>query len=378
MPNSKEETGTVLASGLPQQLVAAWVFAVVTIWLIAIALAYFAPTPERLGASRTVIQVLSSWDGEHYAEIARNGYTAEHPERRRLAFFPLLPSISRLFGGATFAPLAGILLSQLSLLGSMILLGKLAYENAQKPVRLQPGFWLLVNPLGFYFHVYYAESLFLFFTLLLVWYFQRRNSWAAVPGLLAALTRPTAVTLPVIFLWETVRAFRRREKWLLGLICTIAPLAGLFIYLSYVAYVTEDIFGYIRIQSQWGSRWSFPFFQLFSDLLGFLVSLRNGSLRSVDQIVRLAYSFSILALLVWGWKKINPAYISYLVVSMLFIHSQEPHRSSARYEVSLFPVFLLLAQTVVARKGIAWFVAGLMIAAQILLFIRHADWVWVA
>jgi hypothetical protein len=96
-------------------LVVAWLIAELTIWVLAWPI--FA-TSHRAGLSlpRSPVDVLSTWDGGHYATIARNGYSTVGADAHNFSFFPLLPIVSRLLGGAEHAVLAGILLNQLCLL----------------------------------------------------------------------------------------------------------------------------------------------------------------------------------------------------------------------------------------------------------------------
>jgi hypothetical protein len=54
------------------------------------------------------VEVLSTWDGRWYANIASSGYSVEDKNIRRFAFFPLLPAIARILGGPSHAVLAGI------------------------------------------------------------------------------------------------------------------------------------------------------------------------------------------------------------------------------------------------------------------------------
>ena len=86
-------------------LVAAWLIVEVTIWASAWAIG-------RAGLSfpQSPVDVLSTRDGTHYSAIARNGYLTEGAEVRRFQFFPLLPAISRLLGGARARP--GTLIAQ--------------------------------------------------------------------------------------------------------------------------------------------------------------------------------------------------------------------------------------------------------------------------
>ena len=100
---------------------------------------------SRAGLSfpRSPVDVLSTWDGTHYSTIARNGYLTEGAEVRRFEFFPLLPAISRLLGGAEHAALAGIVLNQLCLLVNILLIGRLVRDGGppSSPVSQGSGYW---------------------------------------------------------------------------------------------------------------------------------------------------------------------------------------------------------------------------------------------
>jgi len=146
-------------------LVACWFIAVLTVWILAAGIAEFFPLANDSNVPRSAIEILSSWDGEHYTEIASNGYSIDGADRRRFAFFPLLPTVAGLLGGQSHAALAGILFSQICYLGCIILLNNIVLGKKPTPLHLQPGFWLLVSPLSFFFLVFYTESLFLFLTI---------------------------------------------------------------------------------------------------------------------------------------------------------------------------------------------------------------------
>ena len=168
-------------------LVVAWLIVEFTVWVLAWGIGSFA-TPHRTGLSlpQSPVDVLSTWDGTHYTTIARNGYSIVGANAREFDFFPLLPIFSRLLGGAEHAVLAGILLNQLCLLISVLLIGKLVKgrEEGGPAARISddPGFWILVTPVSFFFSVYYTESLLLLFSLLLCIAYQRIGlAWRVWP-----------------------------------------------------------------------------------------------------------------------------------------------------------------------------------------------------
>src|SRR5262249_42900950 len=148
----------------------------------------------------TPVEALMSWDGKHYYAIARNGYSAQGPQSSNVAFFPLLPLVARFIGGQRATVLAGILLNQICLLGSVLLLARIAREGEEGALYEEPGFWLLVHPLAFFLSAFYAESLFLFLTIFMVATYRKKLvGITCLVGFLAGLTRPTAVCLPALF-----------------------------------------------------------------------------------------------------------------------------------------------------------------------------------
>ena len=363
-----------------QSLIAGWFIVVLTVWILAAVVDQYIPPARGAGISRTAVEVLSTWDGRWYADIALNGYTVEGQAIRRFAFFPMLPAIARLLGGQSHTILAGILFGQLCLLGSLFLINRLAEVNSETPLRQQPGFWLLISPLSFFFSVFYTESIFLFLTLLSIIVCRTGRFWfASLFGVMTGLTRPTAICLPVIFLWWAMRSLHERRRCLGLLLCAAAPFAGIALYVGTVSYILGDPGGYVQIQRQgWESQWSLPFAHMFRDLTNSFYALIQAQIPSLGEIVRPLSSLSIMFLLFWGWRNCDPAFLVYVIVSMMFIHSLEPTRSTLRYELVLFPMFLLVAQVMSPHPRLTWVVSAVMLVMQVVLFTRHVSWRWVA
>jgi hypothetical protein len=376
---SDEPCGT--ASRVVTKLIVAWAIAELLVWGVAAYVGRTIPSPKHFAEfPRTPVEALSSWDGSHYAAIASQGYSIEGAESRRLNLFPLLPAVARLLGGSSHAPLAGILLSQFCLLGSMLLLTKLAPEGPGAPLRLQPGFWLLVSPLGFFLSAFYTESLFLFLSLLIVLACRSdRLAAIGVAGVLAGLTRPTAIFLPVFPALEALQRYRQGTRWRGLLFCAATPLVGIALYVIYVGYLVGDPFGYLNIHRRWGNEWTLPFRPLLETLVDFARQiLWSRQVGPVDKIVAVCSSIGVLALMIWGWRRVQVAFIGYVVVTMLLIHAELPFRATARYELVLFPVFLLLPHTFAGYRYFAPVVAGIFAVVQLLLAVRFMSWKWVA
>ena len=82
--------------------------------------------------------------------------------------------------------------------------------------------------------------------------------------------------------------------------------------------------------------------------------------------------------MLWGWRRIDWPMFAYLAVSMAFIHSRFPYHSTARYELVLFPVYLIVVRTRLAETPYAPLLAAGLVVWQIWLLIKFLTWHWVA
>ena len=374
-----------------KQLFIAWAIAVAAVWAGAVLIGALGGSGRGdVALPRSTVEVLSTWDGQHYGKIAQRGHSVVGVDQRELAFFPMLPLLARALGGTNGAVLAGILLNQLSLLASMILLstyasgrGAARYEKAG-PIWNQPGFWLLVSPVGFFFLAFYAESLFLL-TILVAFLAYRRQGFltATVSGLASGLIRPTAICVPALFVLDL---FRKRKPWpgvLLTLCCVAAPLVGLLLYFSYVGYLLGDPLAYIRVQRLYFSHLgaaqiSIPFAADWRELRAIAHYLERGAYPPLDLPASILSTAVIIALICIYWRKLDPRLLFYSVASLIFIHSATAGASSARYELMIFPAFVLAAKFMEVRPRIAILAAAASIALNMALFYKHVTWEFVA
>ena|SRR5438309_3593714 len=362
------------------RLVIAWAIAVTVIWTFATIYGQVGKPERELELPQSPVGVLSSWDGTRYRHLAEQGYSTKEEERQLLNLFPLFPGISYLLGGSKNAALAGILMNQLLLLGSMMLITGLIPKGGTAPLREQPGFWLLISPFAFFFSTMYTESLFLFLSLVIMLSAHRRcYGIAFIAAVLAGLTRPTAIFLPLLLISEVMDAFRRREN-LQILSVAAAPLIGVALYVAAVGFAIGDPLGYLRIHSGTGNEWSIPFTAMWDAWFWYRInSLDIGTFEPWEIPVATASTALIILLLVLhGWRKSMAWYLPYVVASLLIVHAQFPFRGTARYELVLFPVFLLAARSFLAKRWFAPIAAAVSIALQFCLLFRFAQWRWVA
>jgi hypothetical protein len=361
-----------------RNVVLAWMAAILGVWGCALWMAGGGVLGT--GQDAPAVQALSAWDGQHYTRIALEGYANHGPEAREFVFFPLLPALARLLGGRSHVELTGVLLAQTCLLGSLLLLAWMAHGTRPAPLRLQPGFWLLVSPVAFFLSVFYSESLFLFLSIAAVVACRAgRVPLAVLAAFLVGLTRHTAVCLPALFVVDAFVRWRKHEDWRGPVLCAAAPLAALALYFGFVGYRLGSPLAYVHTQSQWWeAKTTVPFYELLRSTGGYIIDLLHGHLRDADQLLRLLSSLAVLGLTIWGRRKLDLSLLAYLVASLVFIHSLRPNRSTARYELVMFPLFLLLPKTFLARPRIAPLAAALLVVVQIKFFLDHISWRWVS
>lgn len=364
------------------ELTVVWAVAVAISWCVA---AYVGQHPVAGGDGRgnvvrSAVQVLASWDGTIYETIARDGYQVTGNDKRLFVFFPLFPALSRLAGGKSHAALGGIVVSQLALLGAMLLLSYFTRDRNSKRLTDDPALWMVCAPMALFFQAMYSESLFIMLTIgAALTFSQKRYAWAMGLAFLAGLTRPTAITFCIPFLWAAVVAWRRGERWWPAFLCAGAPIAGIAAYVIAVGLALGDPMAYTTLRTTtWHYTLAIPFLTTFRDAYDIAYSLKHGNAVELWQLARM-YTFGITVLLLaWGWRRIEGMWIAYTVASLAFIHASNPAGSSARYEVVLFPIFMLFAISPLAKPKIAPIFLALSFVAQMFLLVKFGQWVWIS
>lgn len=179
---------------------------------------------------------LANFDGVHYLNIARFGYSMY--EQAFFPLYPLLIAISSKFMGNHL--LAGLILSNISLLLGIYFLC-LLLKNYLSPDKV---FWIVVFllsfPTSFFFGAVYTESLFLFLSLAYLYFLKKGNiPLAFIFGTASSLTRLSGIFLVIPALVIIIK-----EKKLLKLkrfvFILLSPPIGLLIYCIYLFKTTGD------------------------------------------------------------------------------------------------------------------------------------------
>ncbi len=216
------------------------------------------------------------WDGQHYLDIVREGYSYDPQRRSNVAFFPLYPILVAAVFHATGMPLewAGLAVAHVLLVAVFVLLAAYVAERYGRASPQLAAYAVLafgLFPTTFFMRMTYSESTFLVLALLAMLGMER--GWrpivvAVIVGLTTA-TRPVGVALVPVF-WLYV--WRRAEtsphppplsrKWERGVLRRLARVAcltpvatwGLLAYMAFQYAEFGEPLAFAKTQSHWRAR----------------------------------------------------------------------------------------------------------------------------
>ena len=371
------------------------------------ALGYY--MPEMPGLAHYLLQPWRNWDGHWFALIAQMGYF----ERPTTAFFPLYPLL--LAGGSWLLDgqieLAGVLISNIALLGALFLLYQLVQLDFPRAVARRTLLYLALFPTAYYLGAVYSESLFLLVSVGAV-YAARRDRWwiAGLLGFLAALTRSQGILLlvPLAILFVRQQGWHPR-KWRANPISMALVPAGLMVYMAYLRRLWNDPLVMLSAQKGWDRYSANPIetmqagvkavngcaVQNWNAGVNFcwsqeivqhpgLATLRDLNWRwalSESNFIELVATVFLIVLAVVALWRLPLAYSAYLAAGVILPlwspSAVHPLMSMHRFALTLFPVFIVLA--LLGRRRVAHG-AIIAISAILLAFltIQFASWLWVA
>jgi hypothetical protein len=321
-------------------------------------------TPE----PRPLFERLLIWDAGWFLRVAVDGYPEGYSysatgqlEGNELAFFPVYPMLIRAGAALGVDPgAAALTVAWLASIGAAVALHLLGTSLYSKRAG-----WAMVAiccsaPASVVLSMAYSESIFIALVAGMFAAAHRRVWWAAgLLGLLTALSRPTGAAAALGLAVAAVLALRHDDgqpKWK-PLAAAAAALAGVPLYLGWVAYRVGDLTAWFKIQTAgWGT--SFDYGTSTGKFLW--TTLRSGDgwiPMSVALILLVALAAAGVALAQKPWLPLAV----YGVVAMILVYGQAGfYHSKPRL---LLPVLLTLLPAVVAAARARPRVAVLSITA---------------
>lgn len=243
------------------------------------------------------IYSLANFDGVHYIMIARQGY-----DDFQVALFPFYPLFVRLISAHLQQQylLSGLVLSHVALFGSLVVFNQYLLFLKKKPKDI---LWTLIFflafPTSFYLRAMYTESVFLFFFLLSLYLYEKKQyAWCIVSSFCTSLTRLVGIFLMVPFAvsWLAQHANLEKQKitkwtipqvqkmfhhifrsvytewkkrkisWL-QIVTIVSPVTGLLTYMLFLWVVKDDPLRFLHAQSAFDANRSTDSFVILPQVL---------------------------------------------------------------------------------------------------------------
>ncbi len=318
--------------------------------------------------------LFTTWDSNHYLNLADVGYIAGAQSN---AFYPLWPMLIRafspLFGGNLLA--SSVVLANAFAVGGALVLHRLTKRKLGEDTADSALLLYLAFPGAFFLGLPYSEALFM---LLLLLCFdaldQGKEGRAAIFAILLPIARPQGLFLGLPLLVHAV--LRKREKRLeLRDALVAAPALGFALYLGLMWVWTGNPMEGFDAQERFVMKSSvarlFDPIAFFSFFFGAAESLHGFTTSKLDRF----WFILCLASLPTLWK-LDKRWFAWALVASVIPCVTLPIASFSRYALAVFPLFIAGAHLLRNRRQ--WLAPTLMFLGGIQLFflIRHINNRW--
>jgi len=297
------------------------------------------------------------WDSGWYLQVAEQWYPQVlEAGKTNYGFFPLYPLLMRLLGAVIGSKLiAGIIISNVCLIGACVFIFKLVKLSADEDTALRSVKYLFLFPSAFILSGVFSEPLFLLLAIM-CFYYAEKGQWivCGAMGYLASLTRSNGVliALPIAFEYLRSKDFKLRNiRWDVFALVLI-PLGSLT-FAVYCYHQTGNLLAYAYAKK---TGW---YLVLDNPFKALSVSLKSGSPELVFNAI---FSIVVILALSLFYKKTG---FSYWLFGMLWIflplaygigdasvnraigtgaHTLTSMHGMARFCLDVFPLYILLAK----------------------------------
>lgn len=278
------------------------------------------------------------WDSIWYWKVATKGYYLEQGQSD-IAFFPGFPFLTRALAHLTGDVWsAGLIIVNLSLLGSLFFLYGIARHYFDDADARRAPLWVLMFPASIFLSSFYTEAPFLL-AVSAAFYFYERDQLllAGVCGCLAALTRLTGILLLPAFLFGLLHRnhYRFRDVFPKGLALLLIPVG-----LLGVMYINHEVAGdplaFVKAQAAWNRHAMFPLVTMVEDVQRFAT---NQGVQFTFDYVAVMVLFAVVAA---SLHKLDLAHSIFALGSVLVPLCSGRVTAIERYATSVVAVYLML------------------------------------
>lgn len=330
----------------------------------------------------SLLDLWSGWDGQHYLEIAHDGYVRSGANAKNIAFFPFYPiliwAVDFFFDSPRFTAL---LLSNSFLILALYWFYNLVRLDFDERTANWSLIWMVVFPTAYFLHAIYPESPYLALSIGAFLYFRRGNYWwGGVLAMLACFTRPQGVVLVSALLvecWLSRKSaasngsrFRQLTPWLA---CGIAGL-GIVGYFAVNYAVFGSFFKFMDFQkANWGRQFASPFIGLALAWERLFTIFRQEPLwAGIFEITAAAIGMLVT---IASARWLRASYTTYVLLAWLLVICNSFWLSQPRHLLCLFPLYICLALSFRRQSPAITVAVGLAIL-QAFFLAQFDQWHW--
>lgn len=310
--------------------------------------------------------VFGNFDGVHYINIAKNGYSVfEYP------FFPLYPifiwtikSVFEMFSLYYPSVVLALLVSHVVFFIALIVVYKILILDKMKNIITLVIALILFFPTSVFYGAAYNDSLFFLLATMTI-YFARRKSWAysCILAALATLARLNGLGLVFFILLEYLTSSQNTiNSWRLKKIIKALPLnmsfknilsSKIFLlilipssFIGYLTYIQNSygnwavLFSSMQVWNQ--QHITFPL-QVFWRYLKIIFLLHSFDFVYFVALLELLFVIFYIFVIFYSYKKIRLSYWVFIVVSILIPSLTGTFQGMPRYGLHIYPLFLAVA-----------------------------------
>ena len=297
-------------------------------------------------ATEVFRRTLDRWDAFNYKLIAEHGYPPQGANYQQvIVFLPLYPYAVRAveFIIPSFL-VAGMLISGVASVFAGYFLQALVRSDGGDESEAGRALWyFFLFPTAYFLVLPYTEALFM--ALLLGSFYNARRGnwlWAGALGGFCTATRITGVVLlPALVIEALHQANWRRPEWR-SLYLALVP-AGFLVYLGINYHIHGDAVAFVDFEKQYWFHHAVTPWSNLRDAWGWLWEA-PGSDRFLIYELLLISTVLVGGLLTVGAGFLRPSYLVFGWLALLMFLSTSFNISMARYVLTIFPIYFVLAR----------------------------------
>ncbi len=335
-----------------------------------------------------LVAAMYRWDTCNYLLIANDGYL---PHVKQTVWPPLFPMLISLVDKIFHLPmLSAMVVSNVAALACFILFFRVVEVNWGSAIARKAIWLLAIYPTAFYLLAGYTESLAMALALACFLALHDRK-WilAGVLAAIATLARMQNIVLaaPMFFIavLDFFRSGRKLPPRLPAILAAmLLPLLAFAGYNSYIHFYLGMPWPSETLAVRWGQVPGWPWVGVI-EAVKYLLGRLPGSPASVRYnytsiVADLSLFGYCVGWLIAGLKLPIPfqVYSWLMLLTPLIAEGSSNHiRSTARYTLSVFPIFVIMALRV-KNRWVMGILILISIAAQIHMLVSFYQWIWVA